>query len=249
MGQNPWKISDLESKYLMAVGKYVGIPLQFSNIHYMHINTSSRSNTCGMLPVPCTLPKPSWIPRLPPSGCSVPTLIAVGYTDMVLETPVRKTTLGAPVPRTATARRCAKGNLDTTACSTRASSAPSETSDQQHVAAWLRSRPWNPPIAFFHPANEGRRTRKQGAALCRMGLSKGVPDLVIVTPPPASPQYVGMVIELKRARTVGTRAPRDYQGCSPEQIQWLATFQANGWLAVVCYGAAQAIAVLLKHGY
>lgn len=75
--------------------------------------------------------------------------------------------------------------------------------------------------------NGGKRSRKVGGELKAEGVRRGVPDYLM---PVARGEYVGLAIELKTA----TGRP------SPEQRQWLAHLEAQGWHAVVARGWEQA---------
>lgn len=83
---------------------------------------------------------------------------------------------------------------------------------------------------WCHPANEGARTPRYGAALKRAGLKRGVPDILIFVP---VGKYHGLAIELKTARGRLT----------PEQQGWLDRLNNNDYLARVCYSGAEAIAL------
>lgn len=79
-----------------------------------------------------------------------------------------------------------------------------------------------------------------------IGLKPGVPDLIILTPPP-SPKwpypdggYVGAVIEMKRRK--GGKV-------SDEQEKWLEHFASYTWATCVANGADEAIRQLEEWGY
>jgi len=73
-----------------------------------------------------------------------------------------------------------------------------------------------------------------------MGVKAGVPDIIIIDPPPAFRDCVGTVIELKRGK--GGKL-------SEEQAAWLLKFAGRHWLTAVCFGVDQAIEKLEKAGY
>ena len=84
-------------------------------------------------------------------------------------------------------------------------------------------------IPAVHVPNEGKRTLANGRQLARMGLRKGFPDLFI---PVAKKSYHGMFIELKR----------DIKCKATEQQQkWIDYLNKQGYYAVICYGADDAI--------
>lgn len=111
-----------------------------------------------------------------------------------------------------------------------------EEQEQAVVAQWLE---WH-NVVWFHPPNEGRHKpayRKKQRAL---GMKRGVPDIMVVQPPPRCPDKNGLAIELKR--TKGGQV-------SAAQHQWLDTLKACGWVVAVCRGADAAIELLEKYGY
>lgn len=84
-------------------------------------------------------------------------------------------------------------------------------------------------IPAVHIPNEGKRTQRTGRELKRMGLRKGFPDMFR---PAARNGFHGLFIELKRD---------EKSRVSAEQRNWLAYLNAQGYRAVVCFGADSAI--------
>lgn len=80
-------------------------------------------------------------------------------------------------------------------------------------------------LRFFHCPNGGHRSAREGAKLKALGVSPGVPDLIIVSRCEwmRRADVPGAVLELKAP---GGRT-------SPEQEQWLADMIANGWVCAV----------------
>tara|TARA_Y100000593_G_scaffold68646_1_gene126143 strand:+ start:2520 stop:2753 length:234 start_codon:yes stop_codon:yes gene_type:complete len=70
-----------------------------------------------------------------------------------------------------------------------------------------------------------------------MGVSAGVPDIIIVDP---MYHYVGTAVELKRI-TGGK--------LSAKQREWLDILAERGWAAIVARGAKDAIRQLKELGY
>jgi hypothetical protein len=104
------------------------------------------------------------------------------------------------------------------------------------VAARLDAR----GVMFFHPPNGTNvASHKTRGMLKRMGLKAGVPDIIIIDPPPAMPEMRGAALELKRTRGVATPAQKD----------WLTAFEARGWAAAVAKGLEASIAQLQEWGY
>ena len=89
-------------------------------------------------------------------------------------------------------------------------------------------------IPVAHIANEGKRSKAQGAALKRQGLRKGFPDLVI---PVARGEYHSLYIEMKA----------DGGKLTKEQAEWLWRLRDEGMCAWVCVGAGDAIALIEKY--
>ena len=89
-------------------------------------------------------------------------------------------------------------------------------------------------IPVAHIANEGKRSKAQGAALRRQGLRKGFPDLVI---PVARGKYHSLYIEMK-----------DFGGKpTKEQADWIWKLREEGMCAYVCVGADSAIALIERY--
>ena len=118
-----------------------------------------------------------------------------------------------------------------------AESNPLECIEQETVSAWLDLHKvfYNISIsgAYLHPATFNR--------LKRMGYKRGLPDILIFERPPAyGNQFVGVAIELKRKKGGIV---------SDEQKEWLEKLQKQGWFAIVCRGADEAILILEQCGY
>ena len=114
---------------------------------------------------------------------------------------------------------------------------PHEISEQIAVVRALKAA----RLRFFAVPNGGRRSRSEALSLKRSGVVAGVPDLVIVTPPPVG-GYVATALEMKRE---GGR-PSDLR---PEQRVWLEDLRVLGWACVVGYGARDALGKLRALGY
>lgn len=110
-----------------------------------------------------------------------------------------------------------------------------EDHEQSVVVDWLEQR----GVLFTHVPNGGNRNVITGARLKRLGLKRGVPDILIFDPPP-NDAAIGVAIEMKRRKGGAT---------SKEQREWLEKLDARGWAAFVCLGADQAIEQLTKLGY
>jgi hypothetical protein len=113
--------------------------------------------------------------------------------------------------------------------------APTEAQEQEAVMTWARCTVGRLPSLcwLFHVPNGGARDGATAAAMQRQGVQRGVPDLCLPVP---VGDYHGLWIELKR---------RDHSNhASPEQVRWLEHLRASRYMAVVCYGADEAIATL-----
>lgn len=114
---------------------------------------------------------------------------------------------------------------------------PSEAFEQKALARWLTFR----KLLWCHVPNGGPRHIFAARNLQAQGVMPGVPDILIFSPPPASPSLRGVAIELKREGKIGV--------VSPAQKRWLAALTDAGWATRVARGAAEAIAWLHDLGY
>lgn len=106
-----------------------------------------------------------------------------------------------------------------------------ERAEAQAVIKLTAGRWWS---RWLHhsPNEELSSTGRQLAA--SQGTKKGFPDWIL---PIRMGKYVGLAMELKALRPYG-KAPTEEQGA------WLEHFTEEGWLALVCFGAEDAIAAL-----
>lgn len=118
----------------------------------------------------------------------------------------------------------------------------SEYQEQCIVADYLRKR-W-PNVLWTATAGGVRLSIGAATKLKRMGLNRGVPDLLIFEPLviPAdmgtSVFCPGLAIEMK-VQKGGV--------VSPEQKQWRKALTDRGWEALVCHGADEAIAAIEEY--
>jgi len=115
------------------------------------------------------------------------------------------------------------------------SAVPYEDAEQAMLAQWLDLR----KVLWFHVPNGSISKPQYRAKLTRMGLKKGVPDVIILDVPPGKP-WVGVAVEMKRQK--GGKV-------SPEQDAWLRAMLKRGWCAIVARGAGEAIRELEGMGY
>lgn len=98
---------------------------------------------------------------------------------------------------------------------------PTEHEEQRQLVMWFRQN--YSPVRIFAIPNGGLRTKTVAAKLKVEGVSPGVPDLLI----PAWRLW----IEMKRIK--GGRL-------SPDQKDWIAYLEANGYTCLVCHGCEDA---------
>ncbi len=110
-----------------------------------------------------------------------------------------------------------------------------EDAIQAAVMAHLRAA----AVPAFHCPNETKGPVQWLSKRHAMGVETGVPDVLIVAPPPAFPQYHGAALELKD----GKRKPTE------EQLRWLAVFMHGGWLVAVEHSERAALVRLVAWGY
>lgn len=92
---------------------------------------------------------------------------------------------------------------------------------------------------FFHCPNESKVPARYRSKLAALGLSNGVPDLIIVHPVTFEGSiFPGLALELKSATGRASAA----------QVRWLGTWQSAGFLAMVTRGRDQTRDALLACG-
>lgn len=82
---------------------------------------------------------------------------------------------------------------------------------------------WPELALFYHVENERQCSPQQAARRKRMGVKRGVPDLVL---PVQRGRYAGLYIEMKTPTGRTTT----------EQEWWVANLNAGGYFAAVCHG-------------
>ena len=103
----------------------------------------------------------------------------------------------------------------------------STVTEAQHQASVIEWCDWM-HIPVFHVPNGGYRHKHTAYQLKSQGVRAGVPDLVI---PVARGGYHGLYVEMKAQ---GGRV-------SASQRQWLDLLSREGYCAIVCIGADEAI--------
>lgn len=87
---------------------------------------------------------------------------------------------------------------------------------------------------LFHIPNGGHRNFLEALNLKKQGVKAGVPDLFLPLP---NKKYHGLFIEMKYGKNKPT----------PNQKEWIKYLNSVGYLAIVCYGAEQALDILKKY--
>lgn len=108
---------------------------------------------------------------------------------------------------------------------------PLEEIEQEHVFLWasMEERAYPELAMLYAIPNGGKRAIKTAVALKKQGVKRGVPDMCL---PVARGGYHGLYVELKRQKG-GT--------VSDEQREWIAALNTQGYKAIVCHGAEEAI--------
>lgn len=107
----------------------------------------------------------------------------------------------------------------------------SEAVHQKIIMEWCEWQKTKYPELdmIFHITNEGKRSKRTGAELKRMGLKRGIPDICLPVP---NKEYNGLWIELKADKT---------KRLTKEQKEWLEKLNRYGYKALRCNGADEAI--------
>ena len=108
---------------------------------------------------------------------------------------------------------------------------PLEEIEQEHVFLWasMEERAYPELAMLYAIPNGGKRAIKTAVALKKQGVKRGVPDMCLPVPRGG---FNGLYIELKRVKG-GT--------VSDEQREWIAALNTQGYKAIVCHGAEEAI--------
>jgi hypothetical protein len=114
-----------------------------------------------------------------------------------------------------------------------------EAQIQKRLAQYLDSL----NLFWTATANGGKRDKKTACSLKAQGVKRGVPDILIFTPPPTG--GIGFAIELK----VDATDKRRRGSVSEHQRVFLESLRACQWRAEVAYGYDHAIELLKRAGY
>lgn len=115
---------------------------------------------------------------------------------------------------------------------------PTESEEQITVCQWAEVASFGDPRLelLYHVPNGGWRHPATAARMKAEGVKAGVPDLVL---PVAAQGYHGLYIEMK-VRDHSNRASKD-------QKRFMDGLIREGYKAVVCFGADEAIEVLMDY--
>lgn len=95
--------------------------------------------------------------------------------------------------------------------------------------------PRYPILAYvYHTPNGEMRDKATAAKLSRMGVKRGVPDILF---PYAAKGYVGIAIEMKSLQ----------ESVSDDQLRWMRHYGQQGWLVSICYTAKQAYTIVASY--
>lgn len=112
----------------------------------------------------------------------------------------------------------------------------SEATEQERLISWAgwQHNKYPELKLLYHVPNGGSRNTLEAANLKRQGVKAGVPDLCL---PVARQGHHGLYIEMKWGKNKVTE----------NQSQWLEELRQQGYKAVVCYGADEAIRVIEEY--
>jgi len=114
---------------------------------------------------------------------------------------------------------------------------PTESQEQQALFEWVR---WQekayPELGLLvHIPNGGYRNKREAMRFKAEGVRRGFPDLLL---PVARGGYHSLAIEIKRQKG-GT--------VTPEQKEWLAALNQQGYLAIICNGWHEASEAIMQY--
>jgi hypothetical protein len=116
--------------------------------------------------------------------------------------------------------------------------APTEHEEQCALFAWAAANEAQAPelACMFAVPNGGYRPMTTAAALKAEGVKSGVPDCCL---PVARGRFHSLWLEIKRAN--------HSNHATPEQKEWIDRLRSAGHMAVVCYGADEAIKTITHY--
>lgn len=118
-----------------------------------------------------------------------------------------------------------------------------EYAEQVALFEWLEieaRRDARLKYAFSSQAGEKFKNAIAGARAKKAGMKAGVPDIFIPVP---TSDYHGLFIEMKRRLVKGEPRPR----LSEAQKEFIGYLNEYGYLAIVCFGATEAILAIKSY--
>lgn len=109
----------------------------------------------------------------------------------------------------------------------------SEESEQISYMDWLGKVYPQVWAMAWHTPNGGKRHPRTAHTLRLLGTKRGIPDILVLFSVGA---YRGLAVEFKRTGET-------WSAVSKEQRDWLARFEAAGWMATAAYGLDHAIKI------
>lgn len=111
-----------------------------------------------------------------------------------------------------------------------------EAQEQKSLIEWAKWQEKKYPELkmLMHVPNEGKRSKRYGAELKRMGLKAGFPDLGLFVP---RNNKSGLFLEMKVGRNK----------CTDNQKKWIRALMEQGYEVKVCYSCEEAIQVIKKY--
>lgn len=111
-----------------------------------------------------------------------------------------------------------------------------EAQEQKSLIEWAKWQEGRYPELkmLMHIPNEGKRSKRYGAELKRLGLRPGFPDLGLFVP---RNNKSGLFIEMKVGRNK----------CTDNQKKWIKALIGQGYEVKVCYSCEEAIQIIKRY--
>lgn len=111
-----------------------------------------------------------------------------------------------------------------------------EAEEQKALMQWAKWQEGRYPELkmLMHIPNEGKRSKRYGAELKRLGLRPGFPDLGLFVP---RNNKSGLFIEMKVGRNK----------CTDNQKKWIKALIGQGYEVKVCYSCEEAIQIIKRY--
>lgn len=111
-----------------------------------------------------------------------------------------------------------------------------EAQEQKSLIEWAKWQEKKYPELkmLMHVPNEGKRSKRYGAELKRMGLKAGFPDLGLFVP---RNNKHALFLEMKVGRNK----------CTDNQKKWIRALMEQGYEVKVCYSCEEAIQVIKRY--